>query len=260
MTNISVENCSLNFSLYGAHTRSLRRTVINRLGGKNQNNAADKVQTVRALNDVSFSLRTGDRLGLIGHNGSGKSTILKVLSRIYVQTKGTVEINGSVSSLLSAGVGMQPDSTGIENIRLRGLMMGWDERKTAAVIKDIEEFTELNEFLNLPVKIYSAGMNVRLAFALATAVSPEILLIDEVVGAGDASFINKAQRRLDELIHSAHILVIATHAGDIISRFCNKVMWLDRGSIRGYGDPDTVLAAYAAACAGTDNPVGVELG
>ncbi len=250
MSKIIATNLSLKFPIYGANTRSLKRSIINIATGKSRKieDQSNTIKFINALTDIGFELRDGDRLGLIGHNGAGKSTLLKVLSGIYIQSSGTLKIEGSVSSLLSPTVGMQPDATGYENIKIRSLMMEWDKKKTQEIVEDIEEFTDLSDFLKLQVKTYSSGMHLRLAFAMATAISPDILLIDEVIGAGDAQFLQKAHKRMNDLINSSNILILASHSNDIIQKFCNKVMWLDHGKIKAYGETKEIIASYESAC------------
>lgn len=246
MSKIAVNNLCLKYPVYGANTRSLKRSFLEfATGGKLKEVNGSSVITVDALSDICFNLEKGDRLGLIGHNGSGKSTLLKVLAGIYEPTLGSMNVVGYVSSLLSVGVGMQPGATGYENIRLRCLMHGYSRNETNQIIADMEEFTELGDFLAMPVKIYSSGMSLRLAFGIATAITPDILLLDEVVGAGDAHFVEKAQNRLNNLVEKSNILVLATHSNDLIKKFCNKVMWLEQGKIKCFGEASEVVERYA---------------
>lgn len=245
MSKIVVNNLCLKYPIYGANTRSMKRSFLEfAIGGKLKEVNGSSIVTVDALSDVTFNLDKGDRLGLIGHNGSGKSTLLKVLSGIYQPTVGSVEVIGSVSSLLSVGVGMQPNSTGYENIRTRCLLHGYTKNETQRVIADIEEFAELGNFLGMPVKIYSSGMNLRLAFGIATAVTPDILLLDEVVGAGDAHFMAKAKTRLNNLVDKSNILVLATHSNDLIQKFCNKAIWLEQGKVKYFGETKEAIERY----------------
>lgn len=245
MTHIDLNNVSLRYRVYGTSTRSLKRSLLQfATGGRLKNDATDSIISVDALKQISFRLDKGDRLGLIGANGAGKSTLLKVMAGLYAPTSGSIEIKGHTSPLLSLGVGMQPNSSGYENIRLRCLIHGYSKQETEKVTADLEEFTELGDFLSMPVKIYSSGMNVRLSFGMATAIDPDILLLDEVVGAGDASFMQKAQKRLDNLVGKCNILVFASHSNELIAKMCNKAIWLDQGIVRHFGKSEEVIKLY----------------
>jgi lipopolysaccharide transport system ATP-binding protein len=206
---------------------------------------------VQALRDISFSLHGGDRLGLIGSNGAGKTTLLRTLAGIYEPVIGRVEVRGSLNALLDAGLGMNMDLTGRENIMLRGLYNGLPRPELTRLEDDVAEFAGLGDFLDLPVRIYSAGMVVRLGFALATAIKPEILLMDEWILAGDAEFIDRARQRLEAMVRSADIFVLSTHDTQIVKAWCSRVLWLDQGHLRLDGPPDRVVDAYLGR---TDEP------
>lgn len=245
MTHIDLKNVSLRYRIYGTSTRSLKRSLLQfASGGRLKKDDTDSIMSVDALSQVTFRLEKGDKLGLIGPNGAGKSTLLKVMAGFYVPTSGSIESKGHISPLLNLGVGMQQNSTGYENIKIRCLMHGYSRKKTEAIIADIEEFTELGDFLSMPVKVYSSGMNVRLSFGLATAIDPDILLLDEVVGAGDASFIQKAQKRLDNLVGKCSVLVFASHSNELIKKMCNKAIWLEKGEIKFMGGAEEVIRRY----------------
>ena len=172
------------------------------------------------------------------------------MAGIYPPSKGTIHTNGSISPLLGINVGMNPLATGYENIKFRSLLYGFDKKKIEKIIQDVEEFTQLGHFLSMPVKTYSSGMSVRLSFGIATAITPDILIIDEVVGSGDAQFINKARERLSHLIEASNILVLASHSEEIIKKFCNKILWLGQGSIVKFSEHniDETLSEYKQAC------------
>src|SRR5580704_3867714 len=206
---------------------------------------------VQALRDISFSLAGGDRLGLIGSNGAGKTTLLRTLAGIYEPVIGRIRVQGSVSALLDSSLGMNLELTGRENIMLRGLYNGLPRPALPRVEDDVAEFAGLGDFLDLPVRIYSAGMVVRLGFALATAIRPEILLMDEWILAGDAEFMERARHRLETMVRSAEILVLSTHDTRIVKTWCSRVLWLDHGQLRLDGSPDTVFAKYLG---GTEEP------
>lgn len=237
MSYIKCENVSLIYPIYGASTRSLKRNLISVATGGRISNQGSTLE-VQALSDISFELRKGDRLGLVGHNGSGKSTLLRVLAGIYKPQGGRLTVHGKITSILDVALGMDPEATGYENIYLRGLLSGLSNTEIKALTPDIEAFTELGNFLRMPLKTYSSGMTLRLAFGLSTAISPEILLIDEVIGTGDAAFMEKAQKRILHYINKSSILVLTSHNPSVIHQFCNKAIKLEHGTITWSGDPD----------------------
>ena len=189
-------------------------------------------------------MRDGDRLGLIGHNGAGKSTLLRVMSGGYRPSSGVIGIEGDVASLLTLGVGFDVEDTGFENIYTGCLYLGMTPGQIRDKVDEIAEFTELGEYLKMPVRTYSSGMQVRLSFAIATALDPDILLLDEVMGAGDAQFMIKAQQRIESLMSRASLLVLASHSTAMIRQFCNKAMLLKAGRIDAFGDVESTIAAY----------------
>ncbi len=184
-----------------------------------------------ALKNINIELKHGDRLALIGHNGAGKSTLLKTIAGIYEPTEGVISTNGSIASLLDISLGMNSESSGRENIYSRGMLLGMTRKQIDEISEDIIEFTELADFIDLPVRTYSSGMAVRLAFAISTAVKPDILLLDEVIGAGDASFMERARIRITELIESVGILIFSSHSEQDVRDFCNRGIVLDAGKI-----------------------------
>lgn len=236
MPYLSVKNVSLNYPVFGnpgiapydeanaEAGKDLRRhagalTVSSGTGGR----------AINALQDISFELEAGDRLALIGRNGSGKSTLLRVLAGVYSPSAGVVEHEGRIAPLFSVGLGVKREATGRRNIILRGLMSGLTWSEASQKIDEIVEFSELGPFIDLPVRTYSAGMAMRLSFAMATAFSPEILLLDEWIGAGDEAFQKKAAQRMNNLVDNAGITVIASHRRKLIKDVCNKALWLDGG-------------------------------
>ncbi len=241
--HILVEGLSVFFPLYHGNARSLKKTVIAAASGRLGQDRQHRV-VVQALRDISFSLRGGERLGLVGSNGAGKTTLLRTLAGIYEPVMGKVRIQGSLSALLDASLGMNLELTGRENIMLRGLYNGLSRSAMAWLEQDVVEFAQLGDFVDLPMRIYSAGMVVRLGFALATAIRPQILLMDEWILAGDAEFMERAQQRLEAMVRSADILVLSTHSTQIVSTWCSRALWLDQGQIRLDGSPDSVVAQY----------------
>jgi ABC-type polysaccharide/polyol phosphate transport system ATPase subunit len=200
---------------------------------------------VRALDGVTFSLAKGERLGLVGGNGAGKSTLLKTIAGCLEPVAGEVDVEGRISTLLHIGAGMDLESTGRQNIITMGLHLLMLPRDVAPLIDDIVEFAELGEFIDLPLRIYSDGMRMRLAFAVATSLQPEILLLDEGIGAGDARFAERARLRAEQLYARAGILVLASHNATLLRQFCTRALWLDGGKVMAHGEIETVLAAYA---------------
>jgi lipopolysaccharide transport system ATP-binding protein len=246
MAYLAAVDVSVEFPLYHADSRSLRKTLLGRASGRFGQDEKRR-PVVQALTGISFSLKSGDRLGLIGANGSGKTTLLRAMSGIYQPGHGQILIEGKLTSLLDPAQGMNTDMTGRENIRLRGLFHGMSKTDIARLEADVEDFAELGEFLDLPVRSYSSGMMVRLAFGMATAVRPEILLMDEWILAGDAHFMEKATARLEAMVSAADILVLASHSAAILGQWCSRLIWLDQGKIRADGDALEVLGRYLPA-------------
>jgi ABC-2 type transport system ATP-binding protein/lipopolysaccharide transport system ATP-binding protein len=231
MASIQIENVSVEFVLYDVALRSIRRQILEGLsiGGKMSGGGRDRAR-ITALNDVSLTFRDGDRVALIGDNGAGKSTLLRVLAGVY--------------PIFNVQLGMDHDATGYENIVLRGLMLGMTRDQIDRGIEDIAAFSELGPYLNMPVHTYSSGMVLRLAFAVSTSIEPDILLLDEWIGAGDAQFIEKAQQRLRELVDQSNILVVATHRLQLVRELCTKAVLLERGVVRAFGPVEEVLERY----------------
>jgi lipopolysaccharide transport system ATP-binding protein len=206
--------------------------------------------TVRALERINLEVHPGDRLGILGHNGAGKSTLLRLLAGIYEPSRGRRLVEGRISSLFDLMLGFEPDASGWENIRYRGYLQGETPRSIAAKTDAIAEFSELGDFLDMPVRYYSAGMVVRLAFSIATAIDPEILLIDEVLSAGDRQFQEKARRRMREMMARAELLVVVSHDLGSLSMLCERGVWMEQGKVRLCGPIDAVIRAYTGADTG----------
>jgi lipopolysaccharide transport system ATP-binding protein len=240
---INIDRVSVSFPLYHGNARSLKKLVFAAASGRLGQDRQKRV-VVEALRDISFTLRGGDRLGLIGANGAGKTTLLRVLAGIYEPATGHVRVDGSLNALLDPALGMNPELTGRENIMLRGLYNGMPRDALAQLEDDVTAFAGLSDFIDLPVRIYSTGMVVRLGFALATAIRPQILLMDEWILAGDAQFLDRAKLRLETMVRGAEILVLSTHDTAIVRTWCTRVLWLDDGRIRADGPPDEVLEQY----------------
>ena len=240
---IDAEQICVDFPLYHNNARSLKRAVFRTVSGRVATDVKHRT-VVRALRDVSFRLRRGDRLGLIGGNGAGKTTLLRTLAGIYEPQGGRMRVRGSLSALLDPNLGMNVDLTGRENIMLRGLYAGLKLSAMHQLEEDVAGFAELGEFLDLPVRVYSSGMVVRLGFALATAIRPQVLLMDEWFLAGDATFMEKARGRLEDMVRGADILVLSTHMPGVVLNWCTRVIWLDQGRVRADGPAEAVLSAY----------------
>jgi ABC-2 type transport system ATP-binding protein/lipopolysaccharide transport system ATP-binding protein len=247
MAHVLLENASVELAVYNSRGRALKSEILRRtVGGGLQNDRDRSIQVVKALDQVSFEARDGDRIGLVGGNGAGKTTLLRVLSRVYPPTGGKVSIKGRVSSLFDLSMGMDADASGYDNIRMRSIMLGCDYKQAEAIIPDVEEFSQLGGFLDLPIRTYSSGMMLRLAFAVSTAVHPDILILDEIIGVGDAEFAERAEKRLHAMIRKASIVFLASHRNAVIIGFCNRTLWMKGGRLMMDGKPDEVLAAYAA--------------
>lgn len=242
MAQVSLKNITLEYPVITARSQAIKTALFTRLGGTISDH--DRTIIVRALQGIDLELSDGDRLGIVGHNGAGKSTILKVISRIYEPQIGSVTISGTVSSLVDITLGMDSEATGWDNIRFRGAFMGLSNEQTRALAPSIAGFSELGDYLNMPLRTYSSGMFMRLAFAIATSVQPEIIVMDEMIGAGDAGFVDKAVARLDGMLGNSKILVVASHSNATIRKFCNKVLWLEKGKMRSIGPVDQILSDY----------------
>jgi ABC-type polysaccharide/polyol phosphate transport system ATPase subunit len=245
MAHVRLKNVTLDYPIFSSYTHTLRKDLYTRLGGRVE--AYDRTVYVRALDGLSLDLQPSDRLGLVGHNGAGKTTLLRVIAGVYHPQLGEVDISGRISSFTDMTLGMDLEATGWENIIFRCVFMGLTFAEARSLSPAIAEFSELGQFLDMPVRAYSSGMFLRLAFAISTSVFPDIIIMDEMVGAGDASFMEKAHRRIQELVQRAEILILASHNTEILTRFCSKILWLDKGRTRLYGNAQEVLREYANA-------------
>jgi lipopolysaccharide transport system ATP-binding protein len=234
MTRVRAENIVVRFPIYGAKSRSLKNTFIRTAtGGLLARDESERI-VVCALNNLSFQFREGDKIGIVGHNGSGKTTLLRVLAGAYEPVSGSIEVTGRVASMLSSNLGMDPEATGYENIFLRAAIMGVKPWEVPPLVDEICEFSELGNYVNMPLRTYSSGMAMRLSFAISTCVSADIILMDEWLSVGDSAFSEKAQRRLQRLLGQAKVLVLASHNEQLIRDNCNKIMRLDHGEIAGF--------------------------
>ena len=243
-TYIRLESVTVDFPVYSASTRSLKNRLLHRgTGGRIARDSGNRV-CVRALDEVSLRLRHGDRVGLVGHNGAGKTTLLRVLAGAYEPTRGLVQRRGRVASLLNVSLGIDPEATGYENIMTRGVFLGLVPDQVRERMDEIAEFSELGDYLAMPMHTYSTGMRLRLAFAVCTSFEPEILLMDEWLSVGDRSFVEKAGRRLEEFVDRAGILVLASQNAASLGRICATGVVLDAGRVQARGPIDEVLRQY----------------
>lgn len=244
VVGISIQNVSVDLPVYDGVQRSLKRQLMNAgTGGRISRDRRNHI-IVEALRDVSLEVASGGRLALIGRNGAGKSTLLRLMAGICEPTRGRVHTTGKISTLFDIGSIMDPEMTGYENVAYASSILGIDRRRLNELSADIAEFTELGDYLHMPVRTYSSGMMVKLSFAIATSIDPEILLLDEALGAGDAHFLDKARRRNDSLYARSSIVVIASHSAALLRDLCTTAAWLDRGQLVRVGPVDEVLDAY----------------
>jgi ABC-type polysaccharide/polyol phosphate transport system ATPase subunit len=243
MTRIVLEDVELTFKV----RQHVRLTLKEFLVGQMFRRSRNPIMQVRALAGVSLTVEQGDRLGVIGHNGAGKSTLLKTLAGVYQPTGGRLTVDGRVSSLFDIALGFEQDASGWENIAYRSYLQGETPRTVKAKKDAIAAFSELGDFLNMPVRYYSAGMLVRLAFSIATAIDPEVLLVDEVLSVGDLAFQQKARERMHQMMAKAHLLVMVSHDLEAMEKCCNRAVWMDHGKMVMAGTASEVAAAYKAS-------------
>ena len=241
MAEIRVEELSIEFPLYHLGARSLKKRLLAATPLRLRTDDANRV-VVAALRDLSFAIGHGERVALIGHNGAGKTTLLRTLAGVYEPVAGRLSVRGEIGSLIDPQAGMDPVATGRENIMLRGLYRGMSEAESLRLAQEVAEFAGLAEFLDVPVRTYSSGMAVRLSFAMATAMEPEVLLMDEWLSAGDAEFLARAEARLGQLVRDAEILVMASHNMEIVRHWCTRAIRLEAGRIVADGPVEEVLA------------------
>ena len=242
-TLIKLERVHLYLPFAGG--RSASKSLISKVGGTISRGAGKR--HVNALRNVSLTLERGDRIGLFGHNGAGKTSLMRVMSGIYEPSAGRCAIHGRVLALFSTMIGLSRENTGRTNIRQAFAMFNVPKAQQAALEEEIIEFSELGEYIDLPINAYSAGMGTRLGFSIVSSLNPEILVLDEVLSAGDMSFSNKAQERILAMIDRAHALVVASHSAELLRMFCNRGVWMERGQVRMDGPFEEVWEAYYAS-------------
>jgi ABC-2 type transport system ATP-binding protein len=238
MNAIEVRDLGVSFKIYHNKRHTLKEALFYRLLGKNASS------TFWALRNVSFDLPEGEILGVIGRNGGGKSTLFKTLANIYLPDEGEIIVNGKVSTLLSLGSGFDPQLSGRDNVYLNGSFLGLKQSEIEAVFDEIVSFAELEEFIDSPVKNYSSGMYSRLAFSIAVNITPDILLLDEVLGVGDEKFQAKCLHKMDELMGRARAILLVAHSTELINKICTKALWIDHGQVKAFGDTKHVTKEY----------------
>ncbi len=240
MSKISIDNLSIRFRVYHDRSPSLKDFVASIFKRRGKPSFTEFL----AVNHVSLEFNSGDRVGIVGHNGAGKSTLLKALCRVYESDEGVVRIEGRLAPLLEIGAGFHPEFTGRENIYLNGSILGYTQEQLKEIEPEVISFAELEDFIDTPVKYYSTGMYMRLAFSLATAMHPDILVLDEIFAGGDAAFMERAKRRMYEMIDRANIMIMVSHDHVLVRSLCNRVVWLDHGKLVADGHPDEVMDLY----------------
>lgn len=245
--HIDLDNVTIEFPIYGGSSRSLKKAAISAaVGGLlRRSKSGSVISSVKALSNVTLCLKEGDRCAVIGHNGAGKTTLLRVLAGVYRPVQGRISISGRRVPLFDIGVGVSEEATGYENIFLRGILLGLSRKEIDQRLDSIAEFSGLGEYLNLPVRIYSSGMLLRLMFSIATSTEPEILLMDEWLSAGDRAFVDQANKRMMELVEKAGILVLASHDPSLLRRVCNRAILVQTGSVAQQGSVEEILEKYA---------------
>lgn len=243
MTGLKLTNVCVDFPVYNARGRSLKSSIFNATTGGRLASEPGSIN-VRALNNINLEIKANERVALLGHNGAGKSTLLRVMAGIYYPTHGEVVINGQVNTMFNANIGVSPEATGWQNIEARGIILGFSKSQINRLKEDVAEISGLGPFLDMPVRTYSAGMSMRLAFCVSTSVQPDILLLDEAIMAGDAGFIKMARKRLNTLIENSNILVLASHSQAVLKMFCNRGALLHHGELTFYENIDEMLTVY----------------
>lgn len=242
--SIKLNSVEVVFPVYNASSLSLKNRVLSAVTGGKIDRAFDGAIIVKGLQDINIDINPGERIGLVGHNGAGKTTLLRILSGIYQPTSGDAQISGECVSLINIGLGIDPEASGRENILLRGVMMGMTPVEIKKISNEIVDFTGLGEFIDLPFRTYSTGMQLRLAFAVSTAVKPQILVMDEWLSTGDEEFKERADKRMADVVSAAEILVLASHSKELLLGNCTRLIWLEHGKIRMDGKPEEVAAQY----------------
>lgn len=243
-TSIDLRNVSVDFPVFNASSLSLKNRLLSAVTGGAIDRKYDGSVIVKGLQNIQLTIQSGQRVGLIGHNGAGKTTLLRVLSGIYAPTEGEAIINGDCISLINISLGIDPEATGRENIKLRSAMIGFSPKETKERMAEIIEFSGLGNFIDMPFRTYSSGMQLRLAFAVSTAIRPQILILDEWLSTGDEEFRHRAEKRMAEVVNATDILILASHSRQLLAENCNRIVWLEHGKVKMDGSPELVLKEY----------------
>lgn len=242
---IELKNVCLQYPLMERLSYSLHAQLAHNIGGiLSKNKQSSLINYVEALKDINLTINDGERLGIIGHNGAGKTTLLRLLSGVYPPTSGTIKTTGNISSLTDLTLGMDEEASGIKNIIFRLVFMGHSYNTALKAVDEIVDFSELGDFINFPIRTYSSGMMLRLAFAISTHFVPDILLLDEIVGTGDQAFMKKSQERLNSFLQQSRIVVLCSHSNDTIAKYCNTAILLQKGAILRHGKVNEVIEYY----------------
>lgn len=242
MSKITIKDVSVNFRIYHDRFPHIKDYVFGFLNPDRKSSYS----VFPAVEAVSFEINPAERVGIIGSNGAGKSTLLKTLCRIYEPSKGVINVTGRIVPLLEIGAGFHPEFTGRENIYLNGSILGLKKKQLQSIENEIIKFAEIEEFIDTPVKYYSTGMYMRLAFSLATAIHPDIIILDEIFAGGDAGFVTRAKARLHDMINKSDIMIMVSHDMELVRSLCNRVIWLDHGKVVADGAPDDIVERYLA--------------
>jgi len=242
--SIELRNVGVDFPVFNASSLSLKNRILSSVTGGLIDRKYDGSVIVRGLQNLNLKIEAGERVGLIGHNGAGKTTLLRVLSGIYAPTQGEAIINGECVSLINIGLGIDPEATGRENIKLRSAMIGYTPKQARNMVDEIIEFSGLGSFIDMPFRTYSSGMQLRLAFAVSTSIRPQILILDEWLSTGDEEFRHRAEKRMAEVVDSTDILILASHSRQLLEGSCNRLIWMEQGKLKMDGRPDEVATAY----------------
>ena len=245
-SSIQISDVSVRFRVFDDRGKSLKEQFASVLAQKH----ASSKKEFWALKNINLTISKGERVGIVGHNGAGKSTLLKTICRIYEPSSGTIKVTGRVAPLLEIGAGFQPEMSGRMNIYLNGAILGYPKSVLKEIESEIITFTDLGEFIDMPVKYYSTGMYMKLAFAIATAVRPDILILDELFAGGDVEFIERAQSRMQTFVDQSSILVFVSHQASLIEKLCNRVVWMDHGAPIMDGEATKVLNCYLSSSKG----------
>lgn len=242
--HISLKNVCVDFPVFNASALSLKNRMLSSVTGGLINQKYDGIIVVRGLENINLLIHSGERIGLVGHNGAGKSTLLRVLSGIFSPTEGEAFIQGECISLINLNLGIDPEATGRENIKMRAALMGFSPKETSLLINEISDFSGLGNFIDLPFRTYSTGMQIRLAFSVSTAVRPQILILDEWLSTGDEEFKHKATNRIKQVVDATEIIILASHSKELLLKNCTRLVWLEHGHIKMDGDPHEIANLY----------------